>query len=126
MRVRALARNSDVAEHPLIRERYPVLSQALLAGASPQLRNTAVVAWPTSFRMSPAARLVLPLSLYQNQQPKRSHGHRRISSLCSHRFQLKLLATSTIPRRLIAHWASVKTLADGHETSKSWAAVVRE
>lgn len=38
-----LARNSDVAEHALIRERYPVLSQALLAGASPQLRNMATV-----------------------------------------------------------------------------------
>src|SRR5207248_8589531 len=35
------ARNSDVAEHPLIVQRYPVLSQALLAGASPQLRNLA-------------------------------------------------------------------------------------
>ncbi|MES9807199.1 FAD binding domain-containing protein [Streptomyces cinereoruber] len=35
------ARNSDVAAHPLVRDRYPVLSQALLAGASPQLRNSA-------------------------------------------------------------------------------------
>jgi xanthine dehydrogenase YagS FAD-binding subunit len=34
-------RNSDLAEHPLIVQRYPVLSQALLAGASPQLRNLA-------------------------------------------------------------------------------------
>ena len=41
VRVGALVRNSDLAEHPLIRERYPVLSQALLAGASPQLRNMA-------------------------------------------------------------------------------------
>jgi xanthine dehydrogenase YagS FAD-binding subunit len=43
VRIGALARNSDVAEHSLIRERYPVLSQALLAGASPQLRNMATV-----------------------------------------------------------------------------------
>ena len=43
IRIGALARNSDVAEHALIRERYPVLSQALLAGASPQLRNMATV-----------------------------------------------------------------------------------
>jgi len=43
VRIGALARNSDVAEHALIRERYPVLSQALLAGASPQLRNMATV-----------------------------------------------------------------------------------
>jgi xanthine dehydrogenase YagS FAD-binding subunit len=41
VRVGGLARNSDVAEHPLIVQRYPVLSQALLAGASPQLRNMA-------------------------------------------------------------------------------------
>ena len=41
VRIGALARNSDVAEHPLIARDYPVLSQALLAGASPQLRNAA-------------------------------------------------------------------------------------
>src|ERR1700750_1541598 len=43
VRIGALARNSDVAEHGLIKERYPVLSEALLAGASPQLRNMATV-----------------------------------------------------------------------------------
>src|SRR5436305_4828331 len=41
VRIGGLSRNSDVAEHPLIVQRYPVLSQALLAGASPQLRNLA-------------------------------------------------------------------------------------
>ncbi len=41
VRVGGLARNSVVAEHPLIVSRYPVLSQALLAGASAQLRNVA-------------------------------------------------------------------------------------
>ena len=40
----ALARNSDVAQDALIRERYPVLSQAILAGASTQLRNMASTA----------------------------------------------------------------------------------
>lgn len=43
LRIGALARNSDTANHPLVRERYPLLSQALLAGASPQLRNMATV-----------------------------------------------------------------------------------
>jgi xanthine dehydrogenase YagS FAD-binding subunit len=43
VRIGALARNSDVADHPLIRSRYPVLSQSLIAGASPQLRNMATV-----------------------------------------------------------------------------------
>ena len=41
VRIGALVRNSDLADHPLIKERYPVLSEALLAGASPQLRNMA-------------------------------------------------------------------------------------
>jgi xanthine dehydrogenase YagS FAD-binding subunit len=43
VRIGALSRNSDVAEHALIKERYPVLSQALNSGASPQLRNMATV-----------------------------------------------------------------------------------
>ena len=43
VRIGALARNSDVAVHPLIRQRYPLLSEALLAGASPQLRNMATI-----------------------------------------------------------------------------------
>ena len=43
VRIGALARNSDTANHMLIRTRYPLLTQALLAGASPQLRNMATV-----------------------------------------------------------------------------------
>jgi xanthine dehydrogenase YagS FAD-binding subunit len=43
VRVGALATNSDTAQHPLIRDRFPLLSQALLSGASPQLRNMATV-----------------------------------------------------------------------------------
>ncbi|BAY22717.1 molybdopterin dehydrogenase FAD-binding protein [Calothrix sp. NIES-2100] len=43
VRIGAMARNSDVAYNALIRERYPVLSEALLSGASPQLRNMASV-----------------------------------------------------------------------------------
>jgi xanthine dehydrogenase YagS FAD-binding subunit len=43
IRIGALARNSDVAHHKRIREQYPVLSEALLSGASPQLRNMATV-----------------------------------------------------------------------------------
>jgi xanthine dehydrogenase YagS FAD-binding subunit len=40
----AMVRNSDIANHPLIRTSYPLLSQALLSGASPQLRNMATTA----------------------------------------------------------------------------------
>jgi xanthine dehydrogenase YagS FAD-binding subunit len=39
----AAARNTAVANHPLVRERYPVLSQAILFGASGQIRNMATV-----------------------------------------------------------------------------------
>jgi xanthine dehydrogenase YagS FAD-binding subunit len=41
VRIGALVRNADLALHPLIHEPYAVLSQALLAGASAQLRNMA-------------------------------------------------------------------------------------
>ena len=43
LRIGALVRNSDLAYHPLVEQRYPVLSSALLAGASQQLRNMASV-----------------------------------------------------------------------------------
>ncbi|MBC7573276.1 MAG: xanthine dehydrogenase family protein subunit M [Herminiimonas sp.] len=41
VRIGALARNSDTANHALVRQRFPLLSQALLSGASAQLRNMA-------------------------------------------------------------------------------------
>jgi xanthine dehydrogenase YagS FAD-binding subunit len=41
LRIGALVRNSDLAADLRVRERYPVLSRALLAGASGQLRNRA-------------------------------------------------------------------------------------
>ncbi len=41
LRIGALVRNSHLAGDALVRERYPVLSQAILLGASAQLRNMA-------------------------------------------------------------------------------------
>jgi xanthine dehydrogenase YagS FAD-binding subunit len=41
VRIGALVPNSDLAYHPLIEARYPLLSSAILAGASAQLRNMA-------------------------------------------------------------------------------------
>jgi xanthine dehydrogenase YagS FAD-binding subunit len=41
VKIGAMVRNADLAQHPLVRDRYSVLSQALLAGASAQLRNMA-------------------------------------------------------------------------------------
>ncbi|HTU33010.1 MAG TPA: xanthine dehydrogenase family protein subunit M [Candidatus Acidoferrum sp.] len=41
LRLGATARNADTANHPLVRRNYPMLSRAILSGASPQLRNLA-------------------------------------------------------------------------------------
>ena len=41
VRIGAMVPNSDLAWHPLIEQRYPLLSSAILAGASAQLRNMA-------------------------------------------------------------------------------------
>jgi xanthine dehydrogenase YagS FAD-binding subunit len=43
LRIGALVRNSDLANDRRIRDRYPLLAQALVLGASPQLRNMATV-----------------------------------------------------------------------------------
>jgi xanthine dehydrogenase YagS FAD-binding subunit len=39
----AAARNTAVAEHPAVRARYPMLTRAIVAGASAQIRNMATV-----------------------------------------------------------------------------------
>jgi xanthine dehydrogenase YagS FAD-binding subunit len=44
LRIGALVRNSDLAADPRVRSNYPLLSRALLAGASGQLRNKATTA----------------------------------------------------------------------------------
>jgi xanthine dehydrogenase YagS FAD-binding subunit len=41
LKIGATVRNADLAQHPVVRRDYAVLSQALLAGASAQLRNMA-------------------------------------------------------------------------------------
>lgn len=43
VRVGAMVRNSDMAYNETIRTRYPLLSEAILAGASAQLRNVATL-----------------------------------------------------------------------------------
>ncbi|QSE77903.1 FAD binding domain-containing protein [Rhodococcus koreensis] len=44
LRIGAAVRNSDLAAHDVVRARYPMLSRALLSGASGQLRNLATTA----------------------------------------------------------------------------------
>ena len=41
LRIGALVPNSDLAYHPLVEQRYPILASAIMAGASQQLRNMA-------------------------------------------------------------------------------------
>ena len=41
LRIGALVPNTDLAYHPLVEQRYPVLASAIMAGASQQLRNMA-------------------------------------------------------------------------------------
>jgi xanthine dehydrogenase YagS FAD-binding subunit len=41
LRIGALVPNSDLAYHPIVEQRYPLLASAILAGASQQLRNMA-------------------------------------------------------------------------------------
>lgn len=43
IRIGALVTNTAAADHPLIRRNYPLLSRAILAGASQQIRNVATV-----------------------------------------------------------------------------------
>src|SRR5947207_16030140 len=42
-RIGALVRMSDAADHPELRRRYPLIAEALLASASPQVRNLATI-----------------------------------------------------------------------------------
>jgi xanthine dehydrogenase YagS FAD-binding subunit len=44
LKIGATVRNADLAHHPTVQRDYPVLSQAILAGASAQLRNMATTA----------------------------------------------------------------------------------
>jgi xanthine dehydrogenase YagS FAD-binding subunit len=44
LRIGATVRNSDLADDARVRARYPMLSRAILSGASPQLRNCATTA----------------------------------------------------------------------------------
>lgn len=44
LKIGALVRNSDLAWHAAVKQDYPLLAQAILSGASPQLRNMATTA----------------------------------------------------------------------------------
>jgi len=44
VRIGALVGNAEAAHHPLLKTRYPLLADAILQGASPQIRNMATIA----------------------------------------------------------------------------------
>ena len=91
LKIGATVRNSDLAYDAEVMKRYPALSEAILAGASPQLRNMATTAGnlmqrtrcyyfrdvhsPCNKRESPAA-AVLPLKWLQ-PDPRHSGNERR-------------------------------------------------
>ena len=60
LQIGALVPNSDLAYHPRIETRYPLLSSAILAGASQQLRNMA------STGQSPATNALLLFLRYDH------------------------------------------------------------
>lgn len=43
LKIGALVTNTELADHPQVRKNYPILSRAILAGASQQIRNVATV-----------------------------------------------------------------------------------
>jgi xanthine dehydrogenase YagS FAD-binding subunit len=53
LKIGATVRNSDLAHHPIVQRDYPVLSQALLSGASTQLRNRGKLAPANALRVFP-------------------------------------------------------------------------
>ncbi|MEU8352323.1 FAD binding domain-containing protein [Streptomyces sp. NPDC048845] len=73
LRIGALVRNSRLAVHPLVRERWPVLSQALLAGASGQVRNMATVGGTLITRANLASALVLRQKFTEAEPESRSY-----------------------------------------------------
>ena len=91
LRIGADVRNSDLAAHPIVRSRYPVLARALLSGASGQLRNLATTGG------QPAAThpvRLLPGRHHALQQAHPGHrllGHRRLRPLPRHPRRLRAL-----------------------------------
>ena len=78
LRIGALVRNTDLAADERIRRDYGVLSRAIVAGASGQLRNKATTAW----QLAPAHPLPVFLrhqpALQQAQARQRLRGPRRL------------------------------------------------
>jgi CO/xanthine dehydrogenase FAD-binding subunit len=69
LRLGAMARNSDTADHPLVRQRYPMLAQAIYSGASPQLRNRASLSqYPRSTSCHSSTPLTAPIACHPRGQ----------------------------------------------------------
>ncbi len=98
LRIGALVPNSDLAYHPQIEARYPLLGSAILAGASQQLRNMAID------RRQSAATNALPLLLRHRPRPaisaSRAAAARRstASTACMRSWERASTASPRIPR----------------------------
>jgi xanthine dehydrogenase YagS FAD-binding subunit len=88
LKIGALARNTDVANHYVVKQQYPVLSQAILSGASTQLRNMA----------STAGNLLQKTRCVYYRDPAYACNKRQPGSGCSaiggHNRMLAILGTS--------------------------------
>lgn len=118
VRLGALARNSDTANHPLVRERYPLVSYAILSGASPQLRNLAtngetfcsaravLISWTRDlrsatsvFRAAVAARLRDSIACMRSSEPANS-ALRPIRPICAWHWRLSRRKSWSWARRV--------------------------
>ncbi len=80
LRIGALVRNTALAAHATVRRDYGVLSRALLAGASAQLRNKATTAGNLLQRTRCAYFYDTQPGLQQARAGQRLLGHRRVSA----------------------------------------------
>ena len=105
VRIGAMARNSDAAIHPLIRNRYPVVSQALLSGASPQTAQ-----YGHDGRQSDAANTLLLLSTTQPIRNATSGRPAPAAPLFTTRTHSSKVLLITFARavQILAYWQTPK------------------
>ena len=88
LKIGATVRNSDLANHATVQRDYPVLSQALLAGASAQLRNMATTCW------QPAAANAMHVLPRYRDAVQQARARNRLPGNHRHNRTLAVLGTS--------------------------------
>ena len=108
LRIGALVRNTDLAADERVRREYPLLSRALLAGASGQLRNKATTAGNLLQRTRCAVFLRHEPALQQTPARQRLQRHRRLSAASS---RSSASATRASPRiRATWRWPCARSM----------------